>query len=137
MGQEGDAWEGEALSAEADAQTALHRGYAGKGSAEGGLLGVDQRDALQYAPAVVHNPLYGHAVTTVDEPLTLFAAVAGVSPDRGVPPLELLRAVVVVGAVVARVQALVERRLALELAVGVVQILGAVLLPVSKVSFTH
>ena len=39
-GQEGDAWEGEALSAEADAQTALHRGYAGKGNVEGGLFAV-------------------------------------------------------------------------------------------------
>ena len=96
-GQEGDAWEGEALSAEADAQTALHRGYAGTGSAEGGLLAVDQHDALDYATAVVHYPLYRHAVATVDEPLVLFATVAGVAANRGVTALELLRTVVVVG----------------------------------------
>ena len=105
--------------------------------ADRALLAVNQRDALNYSPAVVDYPLYGHAVIAVDGPLALFAAVAGVAPDRGVPPLELLSAVVVVGAVVTRVEALVEGSLALELAAGVVQLPRAVLIPVPEVAFTH
>ena len=77
IGQEEGAWAVEAQVEEVNArvEAAPHRGCVERASYVRALPAVDQRDALDDAPAVVHYSLFKDAVSVADEPLALFAAV--------------------------------------------------------------